>query len=141
MAKLLITLWPPGPGVRPLPLLVMPLALILVAGGVLVSNPSATGRESALDQPEPARGALRVTRHPVMWGVGLWAAVHLGCFCPNARIGLFHRANALCVSWTGLAEEQAQALIIVECGPEFATADAVARRAVVAQHVQGHAAD
>jgi len=51
------------------------------------------------------------------------------------------RAIALCVSWTGLAEEQAQAIIIVECSPEFATADAVARRAVVAQHVQGHAAD
>lgn len=73
-----VYLWLPGPGLRPLPLLVMPLALILVAGGVLVPNPSATGRESAFDQPEPARGALRVTRHPVMWGIGLWAAVHLG---------------------------------------------------------------
>jgi uncharacterized membrane protein len=31
----------------------------------------------ALDRPEPARGVLRITRHPVMWGVGLWAAVHL----------------------------------------------------------------
>lgn len=55
----------------------MPLALILVAGGVLVPNPSATGMENALDRPEPARGALRITRHPMMWGVGLWAAVHL----------------------------------------------------------------
>ncbi len=72
-----VYLWPPGPGLRHLPLLVMPLALILIAGGVLVPNPSATGMESALDQPEPARGALRVTRHPVMWGIGLWAAVHL----------------------------------------------------------------
>jgi predicted DCC family thiol-disulfide oxidoreductase YuxK len=30
-----------------------------------------------LDRLEPARGVLRITRHPVMWGVGLWAAVHL----------------------------------------------------------------
>jgi uncharacterized membrane protein len=72
-----ISLWPPGPGVRHLPLLIMPVALVLIAGGVLVPNPSATGMEAALDQPEPARGALRVTRHPVMWGVGLWAAVHI----------------------------------------------------------------
>ncbi len=72
-----VYLWLPGPGVRHLPLLVMPLALILVAGGVLVPNPSATGMESALDRPEPACGALRITRHPMMWGVGLWAAVHL----------------------------------------------------------------
>jgi uncharacterized membrane protein len=70
-------LWPPGPGVRHLPLLVMPLALILIAGGVLIPNPSATGMAGALDRPEPARGVLRITRHPVMWGVGLWAAVHL----------------------------------------------------------------
>jgi len=70
-------LWPPGPGVRHLPLLAMPLALILIAGGALIPNPSATGMTGALDRPEPARGVLRVTRHPVMWGVGLWAAVHI----------------------------------------------------------------
>ncbi|MCU0608006.1 MAG: NnrU family protein [Candidatus Edwardsbacteria bacterium] len=70
-------LWPPGPGVRHLPLLVMPLALILIAGGVLTPNPSATGMTGALDRPEPAQGVLRVTRHPVMWGVGLWAAMHI----------------------------------------------------------------
>ena len=70
-------LWPPGPGVRHLPLLVVPLALILIAGGVLIPNPSATGMAGALDRPEPACGVLRITRHPVMWGVGLWAAVHL----------------------------------------------------------------
>ena len=51
------------------------------------------------------------------------------------------RAIPLCGRWTGLTEEQAQPVIIVEGGPEFATADAVARRTVVAQHVQGHPAD
>jgi uncharacterized membrane protein len=70
-------LWPPGPGVRHLPLLIMPLALFLIAGGVRVPNPSAVGMENQLDRPEPVRGVLRLTRHPVMWGVGLWAAVHL----------------------------------------------------------------
>jgi len=70
-------LWPPGPGLRHLPLLIMPLALCLIAGGVLVPNPSALGMAGALDGPEPARGVLRITRHPVMWGVGLWAAVHI----------------------------------------------------------------
>ena len=42
------------------------------------------------------------------------------------------RAIALCGSWTGLAEEQAQPVRIVESGAEFATADAVTRRAVMA---------
>ena len=40
-----------------------------------------------------------------------------------------------CGRWTGLTEEQAQRVVIVEGGPRFATADAVAR------HVQGHPAD
>lgn len=72
-----IYLWPPGPGVRHLPLLVMPLALLLIVGGVMTPNPSAVGMENQLDQPEPARGVLRITRHPMMWGIVLWAAVHI----------------------------------------------------------------
>ena len=72
-----VYLWPPGPGLRHLPLLVMPLAFLLIVGGVLIPNPSATGMTGALDRPEPARGVLRITRHPVMWGVGLWAAIHI----------------------------------------------------------------
>jgi uncharacterized membrane protein len=72
-----VYLWPPAPGLRHLPLLVMPLALFLIVGGVLIPNPSATGMTGALDQPEPAREVLRITRHPVMWGVGLWAAIHI----------------------------------------------------------------
>lgn len=72
-----VYLWFPGPGVRHLPLLIMPLALFLVVGGVLIPNPSATGGAGALDRSEPAAGVLRITRHPVMWGVGLWALVHI----------------------------------------------------------------
>lgn len=72
-----VYLWLPGPGLRHWPLLVMPLALVLIAGGVRVPNPSATGMEGVLDRAEPAQGVLRITRHPVMWGVGLWAAVHI----------------------------------------------------------------
>lgn len=72
-----VYLWLPGPGVRHLPMLIMPLAFLLIAGGVLTPNPSAVGMTGALDRPEPASGVLRITRHPVMWGVGLWAAVHI----------------------------------------------------------------
>jgi uncharacterized membrane protein len=31
----------------------------------------------ALKSKEPARGVIRVTRHPVMWAIALWAAVHI----------------------------------------------------------------
>ncbi|MCC6136862.1 MAG: NnrU family protein [Gammaproteobacteria bacterium] len=72
-----IYLWIPGPGVRHLPLLIMPLAFILIAGGVLTPNPSALGMEGNLDRADAARSVLRITRHPVMWGLTLWAAVHV----------------------------------------------------------------
>ncbi|MDZ7621641.1 MAG: NnrU family protein [Candidatus Competibacteraceae bacterium] len=72
-----VYLWPPGPGVRHLPLLIMPLVFMLIAGGVLIPNPSGIGMTDALDRSEPASGVLRITRHPVMWGVGLWALVHI----------------------------------------------------------------
>ena len=51
------------------------------------------------------------------------------------------RAIALCGSRIGLAEEQAQPVIIVEGGPEFAATDAVTRRAMMTQDIQGHATD
>lgn len=72
-----IWLWVPGHGFRHLPLLVMPVALALIAGSLLAPNPSAVGKSDALDQAEPARGVLRVTRHPMMWGIALWAAAHI----------------------------------------------------------------
>ncbi|MBX3716898.1 MAG: NnrU family protein [Burkholderiales bacterium] len=70
-----IVLWQ-VPGVKLWPLVVMPFALILVAAGVMSRNPSAVGQAGALKAEEPARGIIRVTRHPVMWGIALWAGVH-----------------------------------------------------------------
>jgi uncharacterized membrane protein len=68
---------PLWPGLRLAPLLVMPVALLLLAGGLMTRNPSAVMQERALKSKEPARGVIRVTRHPVMWAIGLWAAVHV----------------------------------------------------------------
>ena len=65
------------PGVKLWPLVVMPFSLVLVASGVMTKNPSAVGQAAALKTDDPARGILRVTRHPVTWGIALWAAVHL----------------------------------------------------------------
>ncbi|HYO95753.1 MAG TPA: NnrU family protein [Polyangiaceae bacterium] len=60
-----------------LPLFVMPPAFVLLAGAFTVPNPTAVAAEAALKRPEPARGVLRITRHPFLWAVTLWAAAHL----------------------------------------------------------------
>ena len=64
-------------GWRLAPAILMPFAFTLLAGGLLTRNPSAVGQHKALKAEEPARGMLRVTRHPMMWGFALWAVTHL----------------------------------------------------------------
>jgi uncharacterized membrane protein len=68
---------PLWPGLRVLPAMVMPFAFILIACGVLSPNPTAVAQGKLMASPDPARGIIRVTRHPVMWGIMLWAGAHL----------------------------------------------------------------
>jgi uncharacterized membrane protein len=68
---------PLWPGLRWLPAVVMPFSFILISCGVLTPNPTAVAAGRLLANPEPARGIIRVTRHPVMWGIMLWAGAHL----------------------------------------------------------------
>jgi uncharacterized membrane protein len=60
-----------------LPIVVMPFAFVLLAGAFTVPNPASVGGETALSAEEPARGALRITRHPFLWATAAWSFVHL----------------------------------------------------------------
>ena len=60
-----------------LPLVVMPLALVLLVGAFSVPNPTAAGAEKVLERTDAARGVLRITRHPFLWAVALWSVAHL----------------------------------------------------------------
>lgn len=64
-------------GLRWLPAVAMPFAFVLLACGVLARNPTAVGSDKLLKHPEPARGIIRVTRHPVMWTFILWSLAHI----------------------------------------------------------------
>lgn len=92
------------PGVRLWPLVVMPFSLILVAAGVMAKNPSAVGQAAALKAGDSARGILRVTRHPVMWGIALWAAVHLLARGDVASILFFGGFLVLALAGTALID-------------------------------------
>ena len=63
-------------GFRELPRFVMPLAFILIACGY-ARNPTMVGADRLLKSEDPARGIIRITRHPIMWGIMLWAAAHV----------------------------------------------------------------
>ena len=72
-----IELWDAGAGAGHLALAVMPFAFILLVGAVTTKNPTVVGQEKALESEQAAAGILKVTRHPFLWAVVLWALVHL----------------------------------------------------------------
>jgi uncharacterized membrane protein len=51
------------------------LALLFVVPGLLTPNPTSVKQEGAVEKP--VTGMLRITRHPFLWGVVIWAAGHL----------------------------------------------------------------
>jgi uncharacterized membrane protein len=64
------------PGCRGISYVLMPIALVLMACG-FYRNPTIVGFDKMLSSADPARGIIRVTRHPIMWAFMLWAAAHL----------------------------------------------------------------
>ena len=57
----------------------MPLAFVFVVVGLTTPSPTVVGGENRplSDRADPAHGILRVTRHPFLWGVAIWAVAHL----------------------------------------------------------------
>ena len=63
-------------GPRTPPYVLMPLAFVLLACGYW-RNPTMVGADKLLRSEEPARGVIRITRHPIMWALMLWAGSHI----------------------------------------------------------------
>ena len=72
----LILTWGFLPGFRPAAYVLVFIAFLFVVIGITTPSPTTVGMESKLG-PAMARGMLRITRHPFLWGVGLWALTHL----------------------------------------------------------------
>jgi uncharacterized membrane protein len=88
------------------PLLAVPVSLVLLVAGVSTPNPTAYGGQERL-RDAGARGVLRITRNPVMWGIGLWALAHL---VPNgdlASVLFFGTFTVLALGGTLLIEARA----------------------------------
>lgn len=85
-----IELWGKLPGVRPVAFIVVFAGVLLVVLGLASPNPTSVRMEGKLAQgPIPASGIIRITRHPFLWGVGLWAVVHLTMNGDLASLVLF----------------------------------------------------
>lgn len=82
-------LWSAPDWARLLPWATMPLAFVLVVTGLATPNPAAAMGEKALEARDPAPGILKITRHPMMWGIALWALSHLPANGDKASVTLF----------------------------------------------------
>ena len=70
-------LWDFYPFIDWLSIVLMFPALVLAVIGLLSKNPMAAEQGDLLRVGDPAAGIMRVTRHPFLSGVGLWAILHL----------------------------------------------------------------
>ena len=99
----LVPLWPVGAGLRHLALALMPLAFLFLVCAVTASNPTAIGQRPDPDVT-PAMGMIRITRHPFMWGIGLWALLHLAANGDVASVLFFGSLAALALVGTFLID-------------------------------------
>ena len=82
----------------------MPVSLLFLVCGLLTPNPSAVRQESKLRSMGEPRGILRATRHPVLWGIALWAWVHLVSRGDVASLIFFGGFLLLAISGTVLQD-------------------------------------
>ena len=96
------SVWRPPFWLYWVPVVVNPVAFVLVFAGVTTRSPTMVGgdKRSALGPEDPAPGILRVTRHPFLWGTALWSLSHLAVNGDAASIVLF--AGILVLSLGGM---------------------------------------
>jgi uncharacterized membrane protein len=115
-----VVLWWTPPVLIVVPLVVMPLALLLVVGGYTQRNPTAVMQKRALPMERPAPGVLAITRHPLLWGIGLWAIVHLLVSDDVASIVFFAAFAVLALDGTRRLDARKQRIWPAEDWQRFA---------------------
>lgn len=108
--------WVTGAGVRGVTAFVMLAAILLLAAAAMGKPRVLLTGETVLADADSIRGVLRITRHPLLWSVGLWGLVHMlnnadppswlffGFLTALSFIGMFaidrRRKRLLGESWT-----------------------------------------
>ena len=93
-----IAYWAATPATKWIQLGVTLLAFLIAVPGLMTPNPTSVRQEGAVEAP--VKGIVRVTRHPFLWGVALWAAGHLMVNGDVASLILFGSLLVLAVLGT-----------------------------------------
>jgi uncharacterized membrane protein len=76
------------------------LASLLVVAGVTPRNPTIAGMGATVSDRSIVRGTLRISRHPFLWGVALFAIAHMLVVPSVAGWGFFGTLLVLALTGT-----------------------------------------
>ena len=130
-----LTVWTPPPELRWVPLILLVPASILVVAAFTTRSPTTLmsgGDDSASSLQDPAPGILRITRHPFLWGVALWAASHLLVNGDLASITVFGGLLVLCLGGMRHIDMKREASMGAAWGPIKLTTSVVPFAALLA---------
>jgi len=103
-----ILLWPADGWLLWVPILIMPVAALLLIGGLTTPNPTVAGKALRDKEIAPPSGVLRITRHPMMWAFSLWAFSHIIANGDLASLLLFGAVATLALVGTILIDARYQ---------------------------------
>ncbi|MEX2450625.1 MAG: NnrU family protein [Rhodospirillales bacterium] len=95
-----IEYWQLGTGARHLALGLMVPASVFLFAGYTIFNPTAVGLERLAGEEKKPHGIIKVTRHPVMWGIGLWGISHMTANGDAAALIFFGALTFLALAGT-----------------------------------------
>ena len=91
-------------------LLLVPLALFLLGVGAFAPNPLSIAFVTRPFRPD-APGAVAITRHPILWGLGLWGFAHLPANGHLAGLILFGSLGVFALIGIGVVEGRRQEVL------------------------------
>jgi uncharacterized membrane protein len=97
-----VGLWTAGHALKGLTWLIMAPAVWLAVCGLSSRNPA--GRSAPPERDPTPHGILTVTRHPLMWGIALWAVAHMIANGDVASLVMF--GGFLVLALAGLASQE-----------------------------------
>lgn len=107
------------------------LAFLLAVPGLMTPNPTSVRQEGALEKPDAVKGVLRVTRHPFLWGVAIWAAGHLMVNGDVASLILFGTLLFLAIAGTYSIDAKRQRSLGDKWAPFAAQSSAIPFAAIL----------
>lgn len=94
-----VPLWTAPPWCYWLPAIFMTLACLLLVTALSQDNPTLVMQHLRAGE-RPAPGILAVTRHPLMWAIGIWALAHIPANGAAAELILFGSLAILALGGT-----------------------------------------